>query len=286
MGDIILVAETGSDIPFTLAEHQGIHLVPMHVSFDGPALDDGDFPVEDVCAYYQKSGRLPTTSGCSPADFTKVFDTIHAQSPNAHILHLAYSAVTTCSYESALVAAEGRNYVTSVDTKQVSGGQAAVVLRMAQLLKRQPDISLSRAVTAVQAIISRARMCFLPDNLDYLRAGGRVSNAAFLGSRLLHIHPCIELLDGRLVATKKYRGSMRKLVARLIKDFAQSYHLDRDTIWLIKSFDLPRRVTEAAQDMAESCGFTNVTWLQGGCVITTHAGPGAFGIAGFAEMPS
>lgn len=45
-------------------------------------------------------------------------------------------------------------------------------------------------------------MCFIPDELEYLRAGGRVSNAVALCGKLLGIHPRIELLDGQLVATK------------------------------------------------------------------------------------
>jgi DegV family protein with EDD domain len=281
--DIVLVAETGSDVPFDLAKRYGVHLVPMHVSFDGATYDDGAFPVEDVCDYYRRSGQIPKTSGCSPADFTKVFDEIHERFPNKQILHLAYSAVTTCSYESARIAAEGRDYVTSVDTKQVSGGQGIIVMKMAELLKTRPDMLLSEAIKAAKDFTNRARMAFLPDDLAYLRAGGRVSNAAFLGSRLLHIHPCIELLDGRLLATKKYRGSMRKLVARLISDFAQTYRLDRDVIWLIRAFDLPKSIIDSAQHMAQECGFKNILWVQGGCVITTHAGPGAFGIASFAE---
>jgi DegV family protein with EDD domain len=266
-----------------MAERYGIHIVPMHVSFDGSELDDGTFPVEDVSDYYQRNGRPPATSGCSPVDFNKVFDRIHAQFPKKQILHLAYSAVTTCSYQSALLAAENRDYVTSFDTRQVSGGQAAVVLEMARLLEEKPHISLDAAIEAARDLRDRSRLCFLPDKLDYLRAGGRMSNVAFLGGLLLRIHPCVEILNGRLVATRKYRGSLRKLAARLVHDFAQSYQLDKKRIWLLKSFDLSKQVIEAAQDMAEKCGFKQISWLQGGCVITAHAGTGTFGMTGFTE---
>ena len=45
MSDIVLVAETGSDIPVETAKQYGIHLVPMHVSFGTITLDDGTFPM-------------------------------------------------------------------------------------------------------------------------------------------------------------------------------------------------------------------------------------------------
>lgn len=50
-------------------------------------------------------------------------------------------------------------------------------------------------------------MAFLPGSLEFLRAGGRLSNAAYMGARILCIKPVVELLEGKLVATKKYRGS-------------------------------------------------------------------------------
>ena len=97
MRPIILVAETGSDITPELAEQYQIQIVPMHVAFDGETRDDGAFPVEDICEYYQATGKLPTTSGSTPEDFNILFDAIHEKWPEALILYLAYSAVTTCS---------------------------------------------------------------------------------------------------------------------------------------------------------------------------------------------
>ncbi len=112
MSRVVLVAETGSDICPELAQKHNIHLVPMHVTFGDETLDDGAFPPEEVCNYYDRTGTLPKTSGCSPEDFEKVFAAIHAAHPDAHILHLAYSAATTVSYQSAKIAAEGLDYVT------------------------------------------------------------------------------------------------------------------------------------------------------------------------------
>ena len=97
MNPIIIVAETGSDITPELAAKYNITLVPMHVTFDSHTMDDGSFPVQKICDYYKETGKLPRTSGCSPDDFMLVFDAIHTAHPNAQILYLAYSAVTTCS---------------------------------------------------------------------------------------------------------------------------------------------------------------------------------------------
>lgn len=283
MNQIILVAETGSDITAELAERYGIYIVPMHVAFDDETLDDGTFPAQKIVDFYQSTGRLPRTSGSTPDDFTPVFDRIHAEHPEAQILYLAYSAVTTCSYQSGVIAAEERDYVTILDTKQVSVGQAAVVVEMAKALQANPDMTMDEAVAKADEIISRANMCFLPDNLEFLRAGGRVSNTVALGSRILSLHPTIEILEGKLTATKKYRGKMEKVAAQLVRDYAERYNLERDTLWLVYTVGLADSVKQAVKQAADECGFQHLEWIQAHGVITTHGGPAAFGLAGFTK---
>lgn len=283
MNPIIIIAETGSDITPELASEYNITLVPMHVTFDNHTMDDSSFPVQKICDYYKETGKLPRTSGCSPDDFIQAFDTIHTMHPDAQILYLAYSAVTTCSYQSAVIASEGRDYVTMIDTRQVSIGQAAIVTAIAKSLQENPNMTLSDAVTAAKALSDRTRMCFLPDNLEFLKVGGRVSNTVCLGSRILNIHPCIEILDGKLVATKKYRGKMKKIARQLIIDYAENYHLDRDILWFVRTVGLASEVQMVAEETAKECGFRQIQWLQANGVITTHGGPAAFGLAGFTE---
>lgn len=283
MRNIILMAETGSDITPELAAQYGIEIVPMHVNFDEETLDDGAFPVEKITDYYYSTKKLPKTSGSTVADFEKKFDEVHAKWPEAHILYLAYSAITTCSYQSAIIAAEDRDYVTAIDTKQVSVGQGAIVVEVARLLQENPEMPLDQVIEKTMDIIAHGKMCFVPDNLEFLHAGGRVSNAAFLGARILNIHPCVEILEGKLIATKKFRGKMKKVVNKLITEYAQSYHLRKEEIWFVYTIGLADEVKEEAERTAIECGFKNIQWIQASGVITTHGGPAAFGLAGIAE---
>lgn len=283
MKTIKLVAESGSDLTPELAAQYKIKIVPMHVNFDDETLDDGTFSVQKILDYYHSTGKLPKTSGSTPEDFIKIFDEIHQEDPEAHILYLAYSAVTTCSYQSALIASEGRDYVTCIDTKQVSVGQGAVVIAVAQLLQANPEMSVEEAVSASKDYISKAKMCFMPDNLEFLRAGGRVSNVAFLGSRILGIHPCIEIQDGKLVATKKYRGKMKKVAKQLIEQYSEIYHLDKKVLWIIYTIGFSDEVRTCVEEAAQEQNYEKIYWIQANGVITTHAGPAAFGMAGFSK---
>jgi len=283
MKKIIVVAESGSDITKELANQYGIVVVPMHVSFDDKTFDDGLFPVENIVNFYQNTGKLPKTSGCMPEDFTLFFDRIHEEKPEAKILYLAYSAITTCSYQSAVIAAEDRDYVYMMDTKQVSAGQAAVVIEVAKFVQQNPDMPIEEVMVKAEGFIEKAKMCFMPDNLEFLRAGGRVSNVAFLGARILSLHPCIEILEGKLVATKKYRGKMTKVAAELIKEYAEKYDLSRDILYIVYTIGFSDEVKKVVEDAAKEYGFENLSWIMANGVITTHGGPAAFGIAGFSK---
>lgn len=173
--------------------------------------------------------------------------------------------------------------MTSLDTKAVAAGQCSIVLRMARLPEKDPDWEMPQAVQAAEELIRRSRMCFVPKDIRYLRAGGRVSNTAALCGDLLGIHPLIEIQDGHLAAAKKLRGKLDKLAPRLVEEYTAKNNLCRDELWLIRAPGLPENVQEAAERTAYRCGFQKVTWVNTGGVITTHGGPGAFGVAGFSQ---
>ena len=283
---ILITAETGSDISREMAEELGIQLIPMHVSLGNETLDDGTFPPEDVCAYYDKTGKCPTTSGSTPYDFETVYDQLFAEDPDLQILHLAYSAVTTCSYHSCELAIEEKPYagnVRIVDTRHGSVGQCAVVIGVLGWLAEHPDATLDEAAAAAVKIAEQTKMCFILDNLDYLRAGGRCSNAAALVGNLLQLHPCIEIIDGRLIAGKKYRGKLSKVAPVLLKEFTAKHNLKKDHLYFINTPYMNEGVREALNAEAASMGFEKITWVKNGCVITCHGGPGAFGIVGAVE---
>lgn len=281
MAKILLVAESGCDITPELAQEYGVTVVPMHVAFGGQTRDDGSFPTTEMFEHYKRTRDLPRTSGCTPHDFEVAFGRLREAHPDAEILHLAYSASTTCSMQSAIIAAQNKQGIVSIDTKSVAAGQLAIVLRTARFLRAHPEATMDDAVREVNALIAKVHMGFFPGDLDYLRAGGRVSNAAYLGATILGLHPLIEIQDGKLLSTKKYRGAMAKVIAKLMRDYPELHKLDREELFLIYGAGLDAQIMRDAEKSAAEQGFRKVTWVQTGCVIAAHSGPGSFGIVGF-----
>ena len=281
MAEYIILVETGADVPADIAAEYAIRTVPMHVAFGDEAKDDGTFPVEDIYRFYESTGTLTKTSGSTVGDFEKVFDEIQTEKPDAVILHLAYSAVTTCSYQSALIAAEGRKNIISLDTKVVTAGQALVAVLVGRYIKANPGATVDQVVEEANRIIALARMGFFPGDLAYLRAGGRVSNAAYLGAKILSLNPLIELLEGHLKATKKYRGRMEKVAPKFLQEYAED--LDRSVLAFVYSKGLRQSIMDECTALAKEMGFGEIMWIPTGGVVTTHCGPGGFGVCGIAK---
>lgn len=278
MNRYVILVESGADVPPAEAKRQGIEIVPMHVAINGRTFDDGTVDSNDLLRECIDTKTVSTTSAATPADFTAAFDRIHRQHPDAHILHLAYSAVTTTSMNSALVAAEGRDYVTSIDTKSVAGAQYLVASSVARKLAEHPDMPLDEVTALVEDLVGRVRMGFIPGGLEFLRKGGRVSNAAYLGAQILKIKPVIEIVDGQLVATRKLRGTMAKVVASFMDDFLTREPLEMDRAVLIYNLGLDQDIRTAVEERMRIAGFHEVEWVKTGCVIASHCGPGSFGL--------
>ncbi|MBR5251245.1 MAG: DegV family EDD domain-containing protein [Oscillospiraceae bacterium] len=283
MAKFILLAETGADIPAEIAKEYGIYIAPMHVTFGSETRDDGSFDVSEVFSFYESTGTLTKTSGCTPEDFETVLAQIRAEHPDSHIIYMAYSASTTCSYQSCVIASEGMDNISLIDTKQVSAGQCLAVLKTARYLRENPDVTVEQAVKFATEISEKVHMGFFPGDLAYLKAGGRVSNAAYLGAKILSLNPLIEIRDGRLEGTKKYRGKMDKVAVQLYNEFVPQYNLDKKTMVFVYSKGLGEQLKKQLTDMAKQDGFEEVMWIMTGGVVSTHSGPAAFGVCGISE---
>lgn len=283
MSRIVLVVETGSDITPELAAKYNIQVVPMHVRIGEKLYDDGSFPVQKIVDHYYATGFLPKTSGSTVEDFVKVFDEIHDRYPERDILYLAYSATISDSYLNAYIASEERDYVHIVDTKQVCIGQLALIIEVAKYIQDHPHVLVHDVIKYVEKMVSRTKMCFVPNNLDFLRAGGRIKKKHFFRARFLGMHPCIAVINGKLEATKNYYGKMSKVATQLVREYAEKYKLKKDRLWLVYTVGLPDEVKNLIENAAWGCGFNKLHWIQAKGVITTHGGPAAFGLAGITE---
>lgn len=280
MKRIILSTESGADLPKDLVEKHQIQVVPMHVIMDGKDYLDGELSVEEVFDFYDRTKTIPSTAATNTHEYQDLFTNIRLKFPDSIIVHIGYTSKASASFQSAVIAAEDFDDLFLVDALNVTGGLGAVVMYAANLLEEEPEISHEHLIAKIEAIVPKTRLAFLPGSLDFLKAGGRVSNIAYIGGALLKIKPCIELKEGKLVSTRKYRGKMDIVAEKLLRDYLNEYNIDRKQLYLIYSIGLDEQIKKRLEEIAKETGFENVRWMQAGAMISTHAGPGGFGIAG------
>lgn len=276
----ILTTESGSDLSQEIIDRYNIKVIPMHVTMENQTYPDGSFDVQKVFDYYERTGNLPKTSGTSPQDNTDVFRQIFTEYPDAYIIHIGYSAVTTVSFNAANIAAQEFKNIHLVDSKHVSIGAAAIVKATAQFIEDNPGTAPEAIISYVEDIRERTHMVFLPKTLQYLKAGGRVSNLAFYGANLLKIHPSIILENGYLVSGGKYRGSFNNCFKKMVNTFFKSYNIDPETVLVVGAPGVEDIQKEMISDLLRENGIQKARWMEAGSVISSHGGPGAIGITG------
>ncbi|WP_080146944.1 DegV family protein [Marinilactibacillus piezotolerans] len=280
MKKYIITTESGSDLSKEIIDRYNIQVIPMHVTMGDQTLPDGSFDVQKAFDYFETTGNLPKTSGSSPQDNTEGFKQVFAEHPDATIIHIGYSAVTTVSFNAAKLAAQDFKHVYLVDSKHVSIGAAAIVKATAQFIEENPDTSPEAIIAFVEDVRERTHMVFLPKTLQYLKAGGRVSSLAFHGANLLKIQPSIVLENGYLVPEKKYRGSFDNCLKKMVNHFFQSYNINPDTVLIVSPPGVEDSQKEVISGLLKENGVQKTRWMQAGAVISSHGGPGAIGITG------
>ena len=285
MNKYIITTESGSDLSKEMIERYNVKVIPMHVTMGDETHPDGSFDVQEAFDYYEKTGTLPKTSGTSPQDNAEAFKQVFSEYPDAHIIHIGYSAVTTVSFNAAKIAAQDFDNVYLVDSKHVSIGAAAVVKATAQFIETHPDTGPEAIISFVEGIRERTQMVFMPKTLQYLKAGGRVSSLAFYSANLLKIQPSIKLENGYLVPGDKYRGSFDSCLKKMITNFFKKYDIDPDTVLMVGAPGVLDSQKEMVFDLLKEKGINNAKWLKAGAVISSHGGPGAIGITGIEKTP-
>ncbi|MGD7043911.1 DegV family protein [Jeotgalibacillus proteolyticus] len=279
MRNIILSNESGADLPNDLVEKYNLQVVPMHIIMDGKDYLDGSLPVPDIYDYYDRTKKIPSTTATNIHKYQEFFTSIKEKYPDCTIIHIGYTSQASSSFQNAVIAAEEFEGLHLIDALNVTGGLAAVVLYAADLLEKEPDIEPA-LIEKIEAVVPKSKLAFIPGSLEFLKAGGRVSNMASLIGALLKIKPCIELKDGKLVSTKKYRGKMSGATEKLFSDYLKEFDIDREQLYLIYSIGLDEGIKQRMDEVAKENGFKNVRWIQAGGMISTHSGPGGFGVAG------
>ena len=273
---IRITSDSTCDLNHLIVE-RNIGIMPLQVNLGEDAFRDGvDITPEKIFAFVAETGTLPKTAAPSIGEYEEFF----ARELEGYdaLIHINISTKSSGSHNFAKNAAEGFNgKVFVVDSKALSTGQGLLVMKACDL--RDEGKSAEEIVAVLEELRERINTSFVPDNLDYLHKGGRVSGMVKTVAGMFKIHPQILMEDGQLVPGKKYKGKMSVLIKQYIDDLKELYpDYDKGRCFVTHSTADRELVDAAIAKVKENFEFDEIIETVAGSIITSHCGKGTLGV--------
>ena len=273
---IKITTDSTCDLPAWLLEQHNISVIPLGVVKGDRLYRDGvDIRTADIAAHVDAGGDITSTNAVNIADYETLFRE-QIEKYDA-IIHLNLGMGFSRCHQNAKLAAEEVPEVYVVSSENLSAGHGALVLAAAEAAEMGK--SAAEILNLLEELTGRVEMSFVLDRLDYMKKGGRCSAVAALGANLLKLHPCIEVIDGKMSVTKKYRGSMEKVVADYIRErLADRADLDTSRIIVVDTCEDDHLASLVRKYLEEDGRFAQVIEAKAGCTVFSHCGPNVLGL--------
>lgn len=270
-----IITDSTADLPPELVNRYGISVIPLNVHFGDQVFKDGATITADEFFHRLTTGpHHPNTSQPSVGEFLDLYKRLLADGSSILSVHISdkmSGTLNSARQAREALGADGAR-VEIVDSTFASMGIGFVAIEAAKAA--QAGASLAECAARARAIIPRVRIFFVPDTLEYLARGGRISKArAFMGN-LLSVKPVLVVKDGEVGPLERVRTRERAL-KRLVELVEAEAPLEslatlhattpQDAIALGEKL---RHLLPKGEE---------VLVARTGAVIGTHAGPGTIG---------
>ena len=277
---IRILTDSASDILPAEAEQLGVTVIPLNVTLeDGTVLRDGvDMTPTEYYWIMAQCRKLPTTSQPSPELFERFFT--EAAAAGDEVIGIFLSHEMSGTYQCAKLAADMANVdnVIFIDSENVCLGEAQLV-RLAIRL-REAGKTAGQIASVLEHAKEHLHLVAAIDDLKYLRKGGRLPAAVAVAGGMLGIKPLISIKEGKVAMAGKARGLPGAYVA-LFKKIEEMGGINEAVPALAGYTVSTRETTPILTYLQDNLQTAEPLVQQIGCVIGTHAGPGAFGLAFF-----
>jgi len=275
-----IVADSTCDLTKELKEKYAISILPLHTNLGGKEYLDGvDITPEIIYKWSDENKDTPKTSAPSITDAIEIFKSVLKNDDDEIIMFTISESMSTtanvCKMAAVQMMLEDRIHV--VDSMNLSTGIGHLVVESAILASEGKDANY--ILNVIEEIKPRVRASFVVDTLVYLHRGGRCSSvSAFIGGAL-KLHPKIEVKEGKMLATKKYRGKMNRVILEYVDDMLDEIKSSKKDRVFITHSGCDKEVIDMVKKRLEELNhFDEIIETQAGSVISSHCGPKTLGV--------
>lgn len=225
-----IVSDSSCGITHEEAQKLGVIILPLTLSYNGKDYRDGIdistdefykmfFEEEEKCKLgVFKRSEFPKTSQVKPLVFEECFKSILSKGEIPVVLPI--SSVLSGTYQSACIA---RSMLEDEEIYVIDSASALGSVKvMIEYLANKEYETIDDLLNDIEYMKSHLNFLSVPDTLEFLYKGGRLSKISALVGDLLHIKPIIQLdVTGKLTPISRVRGlknSYRK-VLEMLKEF-------------------------------------------------------------------
>lgn len=274
MKKIAISLDSACDLSKELIEKYDFKIIPFGVNLGDKFFYDGEITPEEIFEYADNNKTLPKTNAVNEESFKEHFAKI--LNDYDAIIHFSISSEMSSAYQNAVNASKNFKNVYVVDSRTLSTAISLEAIYAKKLTETMDDPA--KIVELVKKRIPSVQASFIIERLDYLYKGGRCSGLALLGANLLKIRPEIEVLNGNMKNTEKFRGKMADCVTKYCRATLEKYnHPDKSVIFITHSV-ADKELVDAAKAVVSEYGFENVYETTAGCTVSSHCGKNTLGI--------
>ncbi len=277
MNNVKIFCDSTADLSQELIDRYDVCVLPLPVNLgDRTCLDGVDATPDDVYNYYETTGHLAKTSALNTTAYEEAWRPWVEK--GYEIVHFSLGAGFSGTFNAARLAAEELEGVYPIDSASLSSGIALIIIEACELRDEGKSAKEIFEIMDVRKLKSQAS--FLVGVIEYLWKGGRCSSVAALGANVLSLKPRIDVVDGKMLSQKKYRGK----IAKCFNAYADDLLKDRDDIKLDRIFvthsGIDQEIIDAmiAKVKEHQPEVKEIILNRAGCTISCHCGPGTLGI--------
>ena len=278
MKKTLLFADSTCDLSEELIKKYGVNIVPLCIVLDDKSYYDmSEITPDEIYEWADKNKKTPKTAA---ATFEYLQDKVvpYLEEGNDIIFFgISEEMSTTCNVL-RMVSEESQNgkmYV--INSANLSTGIGLQVIKAAEMINK--GIDAENIVAEIEILKPKVRSSFLVDTLTYLARGGRCSGATALLANTLKLHPCIEVIDGKMDVGKKYRGSISKALKHYVEDLKEDLlNADSSRVFITHSGIDEEIIENVKEQLVALDYFEEILITRAGGVISSHCGPGTLGV--------
>lgn len=274
---IAIITDSGSGMTKAEAKKLGIYCLPLQIMNNGNEYLDGEtITTQEVYTLLHK-GDMPTTSMPTMGAMESLIHEIQKDGYDEAIAVMITAGLSSTPHVLAAVAKEQGFLVHMVETYTTCNIQRYLALSAKQLADKGKSAAF--ITEQLQLSISHSNTLIIPDDLQHLKKGGRLTPIAAALGGLLKIKPILKLntsTNGRIDVADKVR-TMSKATQSLVDIFINEQ--------VNAEYELTVMHTDAEETGLKLKGLLQEAFPENqiyfgciGAVISCHTGIGCVGI--------